>query len=123
MAMILRHPRPGFTWDWWAVDTEGFLVQFSGGPAPEDLLAHVDRVDAAAAWAEEHRPAWFNSDPLPLHAFSCNGELPAYTRNGVPDSPLRLSDAPAVIAAVAVLVELNKAVRDTWTIYLDEGWV
>jgi hypothetical protein len=36
---------------------------------------------------------------------------------------LRFSDAPAVIAEVAVLVELNKAVRDTWTIYLDEGWV
>ncbi|WP_406368316.1 hypothetical protein [Streptomyces sp. NBC_01546] len=123
MATILRHPRPGFTWDWWAVDTEGFLVQFSGGPAPEHLLAHVDRVGAAAAWAEEHRPAFFNPDPLPLHAFSCNGELPTYTRNGVPDSPLRLSDAPTVIAEVAVLVELNKAVRDTWTIHLDEGWV
>ncbi|MGW6857787.1 hypothetical protein [Streptomyces xanthophaeus] len=48
MATILRHPRPGFTWDWWAVDTEGFLVQFSGGPAPDHLLARVDRVDAAA---------------------------------------------------------------------------
>ncbi|MFF0753001.1 hypothetical protein [Streptomyces sp. NPDC004267] len=53
MAEILRHPRPGFTWDWWAVDTAGFLVQFSCGPAPESLLAHLDRVDAAAAWAEE----------------------------------------------------------------------
>ncbi|MFF4435169.1 hypothetical protein ACFYZ4_39165 [Streptomyces sp. NPDC001513] len=123
MATILRHPRPGFTWDWWAVDTEGFLVQFSGGPAPEYLLAHVNHVDAAAAWAEEHRPAWFNPDPLPLHAFSCNGELPTYTRNGVPDSPLRLSDAPAVITDVAAMVELKKAVRETWTIYLDDGWV
>ncbi|MFJ3933012.1 hypothetical protein [Streptomyces sp. NPDC090029] len=123
MATILRHPRPGFTWDWWAVDTEGFLVQFSGGPAPEHLLAHVDRVDAAAAWAEEHRSSWFNPDPLPLHAFSCNGELPTFTRNGVPDSPLRLSDAPAVIAEVAVLVALSKPVRDSWTIYLDQGWV
>ncbi|MFG2487857.1 hypothetical protein ACGFSI_34550 [Streptomyces virginiae] len=83
----------------------------------------MDRVDAAAAWAEEHSPTWFNAAPLPLHAFSCNGELPTYTRNGVPDAPLRLSDAPAVIAAVAVLVELNKAVGDTWTIYLDERWV
>jgi hypothetical protein len=123
MATMLRHPRPGFTWDWWAVDTEGFLAQFSGGPAPEHLLVHVDRVETAAAWAEEHRPAWFNADSLPLHAFSCNGELPTYTRNGVPNSPLRFSDAPAVIAEVAVLVELNKAVRDTWTIYLEEGWV
>ncbi|MGW6876050.1 hypothetical protein ACWGHA_27380 [Streptomyces xanthophaeus] len=123
MATILRHPRPGYTWDWWAVDIDGFLVQFCGGPAPEYLLAHVNRVDAAAAWAEEHRPVWFNPAPLPLHAFSCNGELPTYTRNGVPDSPLRLSDAPAVIADVAAMVELKKAVRETWTIYLDDGWV
>lgn len=123
MATDLRHPRPGFTWDWWAVDTEGFLVQFSDGPAPAHLLAHVGRVDDAAAWAEEHRPAWFNRDPLLLHAFGCNGELPTYTRDGVPDIPLRLSDAPAIIADVAALVELNKAVGDTWTIYLNEGWV
>lgn len=96
-------------------------MQFSGGPAPEYLLAHVDRVDAATAWAEEHRPAWFNCGPLPLHVFGCNGELPTYIRNGVPASPLRLSDAPAVIADVAALVELSKTVGDTWTIYLDEG--
>ncbi|MFE5582275.1 hypothetical protein [Kitasatospora sp. NPDC056531] len=124
MAEILRHPRPGFMWDWWAVDAEGFLVQLSCGPAPEPLLAHVDRVDAAAAWAEENRPTWFNRDPLPpLHAFSCNGELPIYTRHGVPDSPLRLSDASAAIADVAALVQLKRAVGDTWTIRLDEGWV
>ncbi|WP_412079492.1 hypothetical protein ACLF6K_38745 (plasmid) [Streptomyces xanthophaeus] len=123
MATILRHPRPGFIWDWWAVDAEGFLVQFSCGPAPEHLLAHVDRVDAAAAWAEEHRPSWFDRDSLPLHVFGSNGESPTYTRRGVPDSPLRLSDAPAAIAGVAALVELNRAVGDTWTVYLDEGWV
>ncbi|GGY14650.1 hypothetical protein AB0M94_00620 [Streptomyces xanthochromogenes] len=51
MATILRHPRPGFTWNWWAVDTKGFLVQFNGGAAPEHLLTHVDRVAAAASWA------------------------------------------------------------------------
>jgi hypothetical protein len=51
-------------WDWWAVDTEGFLVRFSGGPAPEHLLAHVERVDAEAAWAEGHRPAWFDRGSL-----------------------------------------------------------
>ncbi|MFF0431596.1 hypothetical protein ACFYU9_05095 [Streptomyces sp. NPDC004327] len=124
MAEILRHPRPGFTWDWWAVDTAGFLVQFGCGPAPEPLLAHLDRVDAAAAWAEEHRPEWFGEHPLPpLHAFNCNGELPTYTRHGVPCSPLRLSDAPAVIAEVATLVHLRRAVSDTWTIHLDDGWV
>ncbi|MYX34949.1 MULTISPECIES: hypothetical protein [unclassified Streptomyces] len=123
MATILRHPRPGFMWDWWAVDAKGFLVQFSCGPAPEYLLTHVDRVDAAAAWAEENRLAWFDRDPLPLHAFNCIGELPTYTRHGVPDSPLRLSDAPTVIADVAALVQLDRAVGDTWTIYLDEGWV
>ncbi|MFE5561624.1 hypothetical protein [Streptomyces sp. NPDC056544] len=123
MATVLRHPRPGFTWDWWAVDAGGFLVQFCDGPAPEHLLAHVDRVDAASVWAEEHRPTWFNRGSSPLHAFGCNGELPIYTRQGVPDSPLRLSDAPAVIAEVAALVELNRAVGDTWTIYLDDGWV
>ncbi|NKQ27431.1 hypothetical protein HF200_24200, partial [Streptomyces galbus] len=60
MTTILQHPRPGFMWEWWVVDAHGFLVQFSGGPAPEHLLVHVDRVDAAAAWAEENRPAWFN---------------------------------------------------------------
>lgn len=84
MTTILRHPRPGFTWDWWAVDAQGFLVQFSGGPAPEHLLGQVERVDAAAAWAEENCPAWFHDGPPPLHVFSCNGELPTYTRNGVP---------------------------------------
>ncbi|PVC78899.1 hypothetical protein DBP15_00775 [Streptomyces sp. CS065A] len=52
MTTILRHPRPGFTWDWWAVDAHGSLAHFSDGPATEHLLAHVDRVDAAAAWAE-----------------------------------------------------------------------
>ncbi|MFF3784134.1 hypothetical protein [Streptomyces sp. NPDC001933] len=83
----------------------------------------MDRIDAAAAWAEEHRSGWFDRRPLSLHAFDCNGELPTYTRNGVPGSPLRLSDAPAVIADVAIFVELNKAVGDAWTIYLDEGWV
>lgn len=51
VATILRHPRPGFTWNWWAVDTKGFLVQFNGGAAPEHLLTHVDRVAAAASWA------------------------------------------------------------------------
>ncbi|MFF0198844.1 hypothetical protein OHA57_39885 (plasmid) [Streptomyces anulatus] len=122
MTTILRHPRPGFTWDWWAVDAHGFLVHFSDGPAPEHLLAHVDRVDAAAAWAEENCPAWFDDGP-PLHTFNCNGDLPTYLRNGVPDSPLRLSDAPAAIANVAVLVELHRAVGDTWTVHLDEGWV
>ncbi|MFB7122901.1 hypothetical protein [Kitasatospora sp. NPDC056273] len=123
MTTILRHPRPGFMWDWWAVDAHGFLVQFSCGPAPEPLLVHVDRVDAAAAWAEENRPAWFSHAPSSLHAFSCDGELPVYTRNSVPDSPLRLSDAPAAVAEVAALVELHKAVGDAWTVYLDEGWV
>lgn len=123
MATILRHPRPGFTWDWWAVDAGGFLVHFCDGPAPERLLAHRDRVDAASLWAEEHRPTWFGRGPLPIHAFSCNGELPTYTRQGVPDSPLRLSDAPGVIAEVAALVELNRVVGDTWTIHLDDGWV
>ncbi|MFB6625238.1 hypothetical protein ACFCWD_13510 [Streptomyces sp. NPDC056374] len=123
MTTILRHPRPGFLWDWWAVDAHGFLVQFSGGPAPGHLLVQVDRVDAAAAWAEENRPAWLNEAPPSLHAFSCNGELPVYTRNSVPDSPLRLSEAPAAIADVAALVELRKAVGDTWTVQLDEGWV
>ncbi|MFV6027018.1 hypothetical protein [Streptomyces sp. NPDC056264] len=123
MTTILRHPRPGFLWDWWAVDAHGFLVQFSGGPAPEHLLVQVDRVDAAAAWGEENRPAWFNDAPPSLHAFSCNGDLPVYTRNSVPDSPLRLSDAPAAIADVAALVELHQAVGDTWTVHLDEGWV
>ncbi|GHB31262.1 hypothetical protein GCM10010331_17190 [Streptomyces xanthochromogenes] len=122
MATLLRHPRPGFTWNWWAVDTKGFLVQFNDGAAPEHLLAHVDRVDAAASWAEVNRSGWFDRDPLPLHAFVCNGELPTYTRNGVPASPLRLSDTPAAIADVATLVELNRAVGDTWTIHLDEGW-
>ncbi|MFC9177381.1 MULTISPECIES: hypothetical protein [Streptomyces] len=105
------------------MDAHGFLVQFSGGPAPEHLLVHVDRVDAAAAWAEENCPAWFNDAPPSLHAFSCNGELPVYTRNSVPDSPLQLCDAPAAIADLAALVELHKAVGDTWTVYLDEGWV
>lgn len=93
-------------WDWWAVDAQGFLVQFSGGPAPEHLLVHVDRVDAAAAWAEENCPAWFNDAPPLRHAFSCNGELPVYTRSNVPNSPLRLSDAPAAIADVATLAGL-----------------
>ncbi|MFF8775353.1 hypothetical protein [Kitasatospora sp. NPDC015120] len=115
MTTVLRHPRPGFLWDWWAVDAQGFLVQFSCGPAPERLLAHVDRVDAAAAWAEENRPL--------LHAFSCDGELPVYTRTSVPDCPLRLSDAPSAVADVAVLVELRRAVGDTWTVNLDKGWV
>ncbi|MGW0857259.1 hypothetical protein [Streptomyces sp. NPDC002690] len=123
MATILRHPRPGATWDWWAVDAAGFLVQFSHGPAPEHLLAHLDRVDAAAAWAEGNRPVWFGRDSLPLHAFGCVGELPTYTRCGVPDSPMRLADAPAVVAEVAVLVELERAVGNTWTIHLEEGWV
>ncbi|MEV6310682.1 hypothetical protein AB0M10_19040 [Streptomyces sp. NPDC051840] len=123
MTTVLRHPRPGFTWDWWAVDAQGFLVQFSGGLAPEHLLVHVDRVDAAAAWAEENCPAWFNDAPASLHAFDCDGELPIYTRNRVPDFPLQLSDVPAVIADVAVLVELHKAVGDTWTVHLDQGWV
>lgn len=123
MATILRHPRPGFMWDWWAVDAHGFLVQFSGGPAPEYLLTQVDRVDAAAAWAEENLPAWFSGGPPLLHAFSCYGELPTYTRDGVPDSPLRLSEVPTVIADVAALVELRRAVGDTWTVHLDEGWV
>lgn len=62
-------------------------------------------------------------DSLPLHVFGSNGESPTYTRRGVPDSPLRLSDTPAAIAGVAALVELNRAVGDTWTVYLDEGWV
>ncbi|WP_406194487.1 hypothetical protein OH807_05300 [Kitasatospora sp. NBC_01560] len=123
MTTILRHPRPGFMWDWWAVDTRGFLVQFTGGPAPEHLLAHVDLVGAAAVWAEENCPAWFSDGVPPLHAFSCDGELPTYTRNGVPDSPLRLSDAPATVADVAALVDLHWAVGDTWTVHLDEGWV
>ncbi|MFJ9605161.1 hypothetical protein ACIRS1_02240 [Kitasatospora sp. NPDC101176] len=124
MTESLRHPRPGITWDWWAVDADGFLVRFGDGPAPEALLAHVDRVDAAATWAEEHRPTWFGRAPLPpLHAFDADGVLPTYTRHGVPDSPLRLSDVPAVIADVASLVRLKRAVGDAWTIHLDEGWV
>ncbi|MFI8763645.1 hypothetical protein ACIGN6_01820 [Streptomyces sp. NPDC053792] len=123
MTTILRHPRPGLMWDWWAADAQGFLVQFSCGPAPECLLADVDHVDAAAAWAEENCPSWFSDGPPPLHAFSCNSELPTHTRNGVPDSPLRLSDAPAAIAAVAALVELHRTVGDTWKVYLDEGRV
>ncbi len=80
-------------------------------------------IDAAAAWVEENRPAWFNEASPSLHAFNCDGELPVYTRNGVPDPPLRLSDAPAAIADVAALVELHKAVGEIWTIYLDQGWV
>ncbi|WP_311602481.1 hypothetical protein [Streptomyces stephensoniae] len=123
MTTPLRHPRPGLTWGWWAVDARGFLVQFSDGPAPEHLLAHTERVDAAAAWAEEHRPTWFSGPSSTVHAFTCTGELPVYTRSGVPDSPLRLSDAPPVIAEVAALVELRRAVGDTWTVHLDEGWV
>ncbi|MCX4682777.1 hypothetical protein OG401_00370 [Kitasatospora purpeofusca] len=123
MTAILRHPRPGFMWDWWAVDAHGYLVQFSCGPAPEHLLAHVDRVDAAAAWAEENRPGWFDDAPPSLHAFSCDGELPVYTRTRVPDSPLRLSDAPAAVADVAALVALRRPVGDVWTVHLDEGWV
>lgn len=39
-------------------------MRFSGGPAPEHLLAHVERVDAEAAWAEGHRPAWFDRGSL-----------------------------------------------------------
>ncbi|MGW2840774.1 hypothetical protein ACWCWD_23640 [Streptomyces sp. NPDC001493] len=123
METILRHPRPGHTWDWWAVDAAGFLVQFSHGPAPVHLLAHLDRVDAAAAWAEENRAAWFGGDSVPLHAFDCDGVLPTYRRHGVPDAPPRVSDAPAVVADVAVLVELDRAVGNAWTIHLDEGWV
>ncbi|WP_406277338.1 hypothetical protein [Embleya sp. NBC_00896] len=46
-----------------------------------------------------------------------------FDADGVPDSPLRLADAPAIIANVAALVVLGKAVGDTWTIHLDEGWV
>lgn len=68
---------------------------------------HVDRVDAAAAWAEENCPAWFNDAPSSLHTFDCNGELPVHTRNSVPNAPLRLSVAPAAIADVAALVELH----------------
>ncbi|MFJ6054762.1 hypothetical protein [Streptomyces sp. NPDC092307] len=49
--------------------------------------------------------------------------MPTYTRHGVPGVPLRASDAPAVIADVAALVELRRAVGDASTIYLDEGWV
>lgn len=123
MATILRHPRPGLTWDWWAVDAQGFLVQFSDAPAPLSLLAHVDRIDAAAAWAETNRPAWFGEARAPLHAFSCHGELPTCTRSAVPDLPLRLSDAPAIVAEVAVLAELRRTVGDTWTIHLDQGWI
>ncbi|MFE4512944.1 hypothetical protein ACFRMQ_01935 [Kitasatospora sp. NPDC056783] len=123
MATILRHPRPGITWDWWAVDTQGFLVQFSDGPAPEHLLAHVNHVDTATAWAEKNCLAWFTGTPPPLHAFSCNGERPTYTRSSVPGFPLRLADAPAAIADVAALVQLHRAVGDAWTIYLDGGWV
>lgn len=122
MATILRHPRPGLTWDWWAVDAAGFLVRFSHGPSPEHLLAHLDRVDAAATWAETHRPEWFDPDAAPLHAFDCVGESPTYTRRVVPGSPLRVSDAPPAIATLAALVELSRAVGDTWTIHLDEGW-
>ncbi len=105
------------------MDAHGYLVQFSCGPAPEHLLAHVDGVDAAAAWAEENRPGWFDDAPSSLHAFSCDGELPVYTRNSVPDSPLRLSDAPAAVADVAALVALRRPVGDVWTVHLDEGWV
>ncbi|MER7823095.1 hypothetical protein ABTX85_11085 [Streptomyces sp. NPDC096097] len=105
------------------MDAQGFLVQFSCGPAPEHLLAHLERVDAAAAWAEDNCPTWFGDGSPPLHAFSCDGEVPTYTRNGVPGAPLRASDAPAVIADVAALVELRRPVGDAWTIYLDEGWV
>ncbi|MEV6979415.1 hypothetical protein [Kitasatospora sp. NPDC093806] len=123
MTTVLRHPRPGFMWDWWAVDAQGFLVQFSCGPAPEYLLTHMDRVDAAAAWAEKYCPDWFGDPPQPLHAFSCDGELPVFTRDNVPASPLRLSDAPEAIAEVAALVELRRAVGDVWTVYLDDGWV
>jgi len=120
----LRHPRPGLTWGWWAVDADGFLVQFSGGPAPEALLPHVDRVDAAAAWAEDHRPTWFGDHPLPpLHAFDGAPESPTYTRHGVPATPLRRSDAPAAIADVAALIPLKRAVGDTWTLHLGEGWL
>ncbi len=104
------------------MDAQGFLVQFSGGPAPEHLLAHLDRVDAAAAWAEENCPTWFGEGP-PLHVFDCNGELPTYTRNGVADVPMRASEAPAVVADVAALVELQRSVGATWTIHLDEGWL
>ncbi|MFG3345686.1 hypothetical protein ACGF1Z_11575 [Streptomyces sp. NPDC048018] len=123
MTTILRHPRPGLSWDWWAVDASGFLVQFTCGPAPEHLLAHMDRVDAAAAWAEQHRPAWFGGGPPSLHAFDGDGELPHYTRDGVPDTPLRWSDAPSVIADVAGLVELRRAVGGSRAIFLDERWV
>nr|MDT0526105.1 hypothetical protein [Streptomyces sp. DSM 41633] len=65
----------------------------------------------------------FSGPSSTVHAFTCTGELPVYTRSGVPDSPLRLSDAPPVIAEVAALVELRRAVGDTWTVHLDEGWV
>ncbi|WP_328718183.1 hypothetical protein OHT52_01105 [Streptomyces sp. NBC_00247] len=68
MTTVLRHPRPGCTWDWWAVDAVGFLVWFSHGPAPGHLPAHLDRVDAATAWVEENRPVRFARDS-PLHAF------------------------------------------------------
>ncbi|MFI9004535.1 hypothetical protein [Streptomyces sp. NPDC053541] len=122
MTTVLRHPRRGHAWDWWAVDAQGFLVQFTDGPAPEHLLAQLDRVDSAVEWAEENRPSWFGTSPPPLHAFRCDGELPVYIRHDVPASPLRLSDAPAVIAEVAALVELRRAVGDAWTVHLDEGW-
>ncbi|MEU7028044.1 hypothetical protein AB0A60_15310 [Streptomyces sp. NPDC046275] len=49
--------------------------------------------------------------------------MPVFIRHDVPASPLRLSDAPAVIAEVAALVELRRAVGDAWTVHLDEGWV
>ncbi|BAU85335.1 hypothetical protein SLA_4447 [Streptomyces laurentii] len=123
MATLLRRPRPGRTWTWWAVDAAGFLVQFGYGPAPAGLSAHLDRVDAAADWAEEHRPAWFGPDPLPLHASESTAEMAWYTRQDSPAAPLRLPEAPAVIAEVAALVALNRAVGDTRTIHLDEGWV
>lgn len=123
MATTLRHPRPGLTWDWWAVDAGDFLVQFSNGPAPEPLLHHLDRVDAAAAWAQTHCPTWFRPTTPPVHAFECHGELPTYVRTAVPDRPGRLQEAPAVIAEVAALVVLDKEVKDTWTVYLDEGWL
>ncbi|MER6361884.1 hypothetical protein [Kitasatospora sp. NPDC001527] len=124
MATVLRHPRPGIAWDWWAVDTEGFPVRFSCDPAPEHLLAHVDRVDAAAAWAEDNCPAWSGPGPrLPPHAFDGNGRVGTCARHGLPDAPLRPSDAPAAVAAVAAPVEPKRSVGDTWTIHLDEGWL
>ncbi|MGW9211945.1 hypothetical protein ACWGR4_33870 [Embleya sp. NPDC055664] len=89
MTTILRHPRPGFTWDWWAVDAEGLPVQFSRGPASEFVSAYVDRIDAATRWVEENRPAWFGGVHAPLHTFDSFDESSTYTRHAVPDSPLR----------------------------------